>query len=244
MKPCSIVCVNSITCFVQSGATRRRFERMQQLNQVTLYSQRSHRDWSRASVNFETGERGSSRFDLTYGNLAVNHDGNWFEVRDARSMIIDLGAKQWGDFKETPSFFKGKKPRKPLPLSRPKVVDASADSKEISPYQQFVRVKAGHMYLMKVMKERKTTYIMFRVDSLIKEDNCVLSWKKVPPPVDEMEKGVAKSRDLGVERLCLPSFLPQLVKLLRHLSCVEMLCVLSRRGVNHRTIKDVTGKCG
>ena len=163
------------------------------LNQVTLYSQRSYRDWSRTSVNFDTGERGSASgrlagFDLTYGNLAVNNDGDWFEVRDPRSMIIDLGAKQWEDFKETPSFFKGKKPRKPLPLSKPKVVDASADSKEISPYQQFVHVKAGHMYLMKVVRERKTTYIMFRIDSLTKEDNCVLSWKKVPPPVDEMEK--------------------------------------------------------
>ena len=163
------------------------------LNQVTLYSKMGHNDWSRASFNFESGERGSpsartANYDLTYGTLAVGYDRDWFEVRDPRSMIIDLGAKQWGDFKETPSFFKGKKPRKPLPLSRPKVIDASADSKEISPYQQFVRVEAGHMYLMKVMRERKTIYIMFRVDSLSRVDNCVLSWKQVPPPRDDFEK--------------------------------------------------------
>lgn len=162
------------------------------LNQVTLYSKMGHNDWSRTSINFESGERGSpsrtANYDLTYGNLAVNYDADWFEVRDPRSMIIDLGAKQWGDFKETPSFFKGKKPRRPLPLSRPKVLDASAGVKEHSPYQQFVRVEAGHMYLMKVMRERKTIYVMFRVDSLSRVDNCVLSWKKVPPPHEDFEK--------------------------------------------------------
>jgi len=44
------------------------------------------------------------------------------------------------------------------------------------------------MYLMKVMRERKTIYVMFRVDSLSKEDNCVLSWKRVPPPPEDFEK--------------------------------------------------------
>lgn len=162
------------------------------LSQVTLYSKMGHNDWSRTSINFESGERGApsrtAKYDLTYGNLALNHNADWFEVRDPRSMIIDLGAKQWGDFKETPSFFKGKKPRKPLPLSQPKVLDGSAGVKEHSPYQQFVRVEAGHMYLMKVMRERKTFYIMFRVDSLSRVDNCVLSWKIVPPPRDDFEK--------------------------------------------------------
>lgn len=172
---------------------RRPDQDVSALYQVTLYSYRSYRDWSRTSVNFDTGERGSrsgnlAGFDLTYGNLAVDNNGDWFEVRDPRSMIIDLGWKQWGDFTETPSFFNGTKPRKPLPLSKPKVVDASGDSKEISPYQQFVRVKAGHMYLMKVVRGRKTTYLMLRIDSLVKEDNCVLSWKKVRPPFDELEK--------------------------------------------------------
>ena len=178
-----IVVALSITADGQDVAT---------LTQVTLYSKMGHNDWSRTSINFDSGERGSpsrtAKYDLTYGNLIVNNYPDWFEVRDPRSMIIDLGAKQWGDFKETPPFFKGKKPRRPLPLSRPKVVDGSAGSTEISPFQQFVRVQAGHMYLMKVMRERKTIYIMFRVDSLSKEDNCVLSWKRVPPPHEDFEK--------------------------------------------------------
>ena len=162
------------------------------LTQVTLYSYHRYLD-SRSSVNFDSGARGfksgqSADFDLTYGTLTVNNDNDWFEVRDARSMIVDLGAKQWGDFRETPSFFHGKKPRKPLPLSAPKVVDASAGSKEVSPYQQFVRVRVGHMYLMKVTRARTKIYVMFRVDNLTQKDNCLLSWKKVPPPAEDVEK--------------------------------------------------------
>lgn len=164
------------------------------LNQITLYSKMVHRDWSRSAVNFESGERGSptadtSGFDLIYGTLAVNHDGNWFEVIDGRSMIIDLGKKKWADFKQTPSFPKSKKPQKPRPLTGDvKEIDVSGGSKEVSPYQQYVYVKAGHMYLMKVVRDRKKTYVLFRVDILNSEDNCVLSWKKVAPPPDDIEK--------------------------------------------------------
>ena len=163
------------------------------LLQVTLYSKITHRNWSRSSVNFESGERGSptadaSGFDLIYGTLAINDDSNWFEVRDGRSMIYDLGKKQFSDFKETPSFPKSKKPQKPRPLTGDlKEVNASNGSKEISPYQQYVPVKAGHIYLMKVVRDRKKTYVMFRVDELISEDNCRLSWKKVPPPPQDIE---------------------------------------------------------
>lgn len=164
------------------------------LSTVTLFSKISHRDWSRSSVNFDSAQRGSptpdtSDFDLIYGTLAVNDDSDWFEVIDGRSMIIDLGAKRWSDFKTTPSFPKSKKPQKPRPLSgRVKEIDTSAGSKEVSPYQQFVRVKAGHMYLMKVVRDQKKIYVMFRVDNLVSEDNCLLSWKKVRAPVDDLER--------------------------------------------------------
>jgi hypothetical protein len=165
-----------------------------ELNTVTLFSKISHRDWSRSSVNFDSGQRGSptadiSGFDLVYGTLAVNDDSDWFEVIDGRSMIVDLGARQWSDFKATPSFPKSKKPQKPRPLSgNVKEIDTSGGSREVSPYQQFARVKAGHIYLMKVVRDRNKTYVMFRVDNLVSEDNCLLSWKKVAPPPDDLEK--------------------------------------------------------
>jgi hypothetical protein len=164
-------------------------QHVEEINQVILYSKIGHHDWSRAAVNFETGARGSpywklTDFDLIYGTMAVNGDSDWFMVANPKSMIVDLGVKQWGDFKETPAFFKDKKPRKPQPLDTPIEIDVSAGSKEVSPYKQVVRVQAGHMYLMKVMRERTATYVMFRVDNLLKQDNCLLTWRMVAPPDD------------------------------------------------------------
>jgi hypothetical protein len=161
-----------------------------QLQQITLYSKISYRDSTRSMVNFESAKRGTERwdqmldFDLIFGNLAVNYNSDWFEVSDPRSVIIDLGKKQWADIKKTPSLPPIKKPYRPLPLDAPKVLGGSVDS----PHRQFAQVKANHMYLMKVIRGRTKTYVMFRVDKLITQDNCVLSWKKVPPPADDIEK--------------------------------------------------------
>lgn len=163
------------------------------LTSATLYSRLVYHDRSPASVDFDSGQTVSAHlqgvpYDITYGSLAVNNDPDWFEVHDPRSTIVDLGAKQLGDFKETPSFPTSKSPGQPMPLKRPKVVDVSAGSKQVSPYQQFVPVKMGHVYLMKVWRERRKIYLLFRVDSLKKAESCRLSWKKVPPPVDDIER--------------------------------------------------------
>lgn len=157
-------------------------------------------DVTRSSVNFETGRRGYLRnedhtdFDLTYGGMEIQKDGkvypDWLRVTDSRSMIVDLGVKRWQDFPATPPFPKPKKSAPPLPLTkRPLVIDASAGSKEFSPYRQFVEVKPGHMYLMRLVHGRKVIYTMFRVESLKSRENCVLSWKLVQPPnIDDNEK--------------------------------------------------------
>src|SRR6185369_4859133 len=89
------------------------------LREVTLYyfQYPEQPDRSRSSVNFETGERGPDRsgsFDLRYGGMAIGTPGtpgkpgkflaDWLGVLDCRSMVVDLGAKQWQDFKTTPPF--------------------------------------------------------------------------------------------------------------------------------------------
>lgn len=163
---------------------------------VTLLLQTPARDsWEKATVSFQPKEiyDGSkephNEWDLLYGGLSYKGDANWLKVncdRHSWSRIRDLGEM---DFKNTPAFPNSRKPRKPLPLSgRVKEINSSAGSTEISPYQQFVPVKAGHIYLMKVVRERKKTYVMFRVDNLVSEDNCRLSWKKVAPPPADIEQ--------------------------------------------------------
>ena len=169
-------------------------QEIEALNQVTLYSRTGQGNLNQSSVNFETGARGSGitnpgAFDLIYGNLRVNDDNNWFEVSDPRSRIVDLGKQKWEHFKEAPSLPKSKHPQKPLPLSgNVKEVDASGGVKDVSPYQQFVRAKLDHMYLMKVVRDGKKTYVLFRVDALTKQENCNVSWRKVQPPPEDIEK--------------------------------------------------------
>ena len=180
------------------------------LNQVTLYwfspsdlidSQKM--DPSRSSVNFETGMRGSARtgaYDLRYGGMVIGTPhkqgepgkilADWLGVIDCRNMIVDLGAKQWRDFKETPPFPQPKTTVLPRPLDRPIcAVDTSAGRTDFSPYRQFVMGDPGHMYLMRILRERRVIYVMFRVESMVTRDNCVLSWKLVKPPnITEDEK--------------------------------------------------------
>ena len=92
-------------------------------------------------VNFETGKRGPLRgglpgdFDLKYGGMRIEKDGkvfpDWLSVADSRSMIVELGAKEWQDIKQTPPFPQPKKPLPPLSLSkRPIVINVSAGSKK------------------------------------------------------------------------------------------------------------------
>lgn len=171
-----------------------------ELKQVTLYNMaKPQHDESRSAINFETGERGLLRserltdFDLMYGGMIIEKDGqrlpDWFRVTDARSMIVDLGAKNWLDIRETPPFPTAGKSYRPPPLAnRPMVVDASAGSKEVSPYRQFIPVMSDHIYLMRLLHGSKVIYTMFRVESLDPEVSCVLSWKHVTPPKVDNEK--------------------------------------------------------
>ena len=168
------------------------------LSQVTLYwyspgpsIDAEKTDRSRSAVNFETGERGGAdgQYDLRYGGMVIRSPANgnlladWLGVLDCRSLIVDLGAKQWPNFKEAPPFPQPKTKAAPLPAgNRPAcAVD--------EPYRQFVEVNPGHMYLMRMWHGQKVSYVMFRVESFVSRDNCVLSWKLVKPPnVSDDEK--------------------------------------------------------
>jgi len=197
------VMISSILVFISLSVSARG-QAGAGLAQVTLYSVQGHnQDFTRSSVNFESGERGFrgtvAGFDLIYGNMTINYGKDWYRdwlvVRDSRSIVCDLGEKKWGDFRQTPSF-PWKNWRIPLPLNSPMVFDASAGKKvdtpngkeSVTPHRQSVMVRVGHMYLMRVNRGRGETYVMFRVESLTPGDNCVLAWKKVPPPEDDVEK--------------------------------------------------------
>ena len=173
------------------------------LQQVALYSFSSRTGESRSAVNFETGKRSEfnnfAGFHLSYGGVLIQEgakDGrpgkvhpDWLRVVDSRSMIVDLGARNWQDFRETPPFPKPKIAQPPPPLGpRPFVVEASAGSKDFSPYRQMVEVEPGHMYLVRVSDKSRIFYAMFRVESLDSRVSCVVSFKVVKPPNVDDEK--------------------------------------------------------
>lgn len=183
-----------------------------ELRQVTLYyfHHPDQPDHSRSAVNFETGDRGPSRsgsFDLRYGGMIIGMPSqhgkpgkflyDWLGVLDCRSMVVDLGAKQWQDFKETPPFPKPKTSEPPRPLAKPTcAIDASAGRTDVSPYRQFVVADPGHIYIMRLLRGSKVSYVMFRVESLNSKDNCVISWKMVKPPnVDNERDDLPRSKD-------------------------------------------------
>jgi len=171
------------------------------LREVTLYwYHRSDRlpfpaqpDDSRSSVNFETGERGPARgggaYDLRYGGMIIGAPGktgvflpDWLGGLDCRSMIVDLGAKTWQDFKETPPLPSPQYLTESQALAPCSVVIESSPGREISPYHQAVVAKPGHVYFIRLVNQNKVSYLMFRVESVHSRENCVISWKPVTPP--------------------------------------------------------------
>ena len=167
-------------------------------------------DQSRSAVNFETGERGIPRggsFDLRYGGVVIgeptqnNKPGkffpDWLNVLDCRSMVVDLGVKQWQDFKETPPFPQPKKLGPPRPLGEPIcAVDTSAGRTDFSPYRQMVEPKPGHVFLARLLRGKTVSYVMFRVESLNSRESCVISWKMVKPPnVDNERDDLPPAKD-------------------------------------------------
>jgi hypothetical protein len=184
------------------------------LREVTLYwyhaSDRifpAQPDSSRSALNFETGERGFVRagsYDLRYGGVIIGVPGkpgeflaDWLGVLDCRSMVVDLGAKQWQDFKKTPPFPKPKTLEPPRPLGQPTcAVDASAGRTDFSPYRQMVVPTPGHVYLARLLRGNKVSYVMFRVESLNSRESCVISWQMVRPPnVDNERDDLPRQKD-------------------------------------------------
>jgi hypothetical protein len=48
----------------------------------------------------------------------------------------------------------------------------------------FVKAVAGHMYVIRVVDDAHDFYVLFRVEALVRGDNCTISWKRIPPPAD------------------------------------------------------------
>jgi hypothetical protein len=68
------------------------------------------------------------------------------------------------------------KPRPVPPPRRPK----NDGVPKVDPV--FVKAQVGHMYVIRVVDGDEDFYVLFRVESLVRGDNCTITWKRVPAP--------------------------------------------------------------
>lgn len=48
----------------------------------------------------------------------------------------------------------------------------------------FVKAILGHIYVMRVVDNDSDFYVLFRVEALERGDNCTISWKRIPSPIE------------------------------------------------------------
>jgi hypothetical protein len=53
----------------------------------------------------------------------------------------------------------------------------------------FTKAAAGHLYVVHVVDEVSDFYVLFRVESLERGDNCTISWKLIPAPTPKTARG-------------------------------------------------------
>lgn len=56
----------------------------------------------------------------------------------------------------------------------------------------FAKAIPGHMYVLRVVDDVEDFYVLFRVESLVRGDNCTLTWKRVPAPEAQARPAVSK----------------------------------------------------
>lgn len=49
----------------------------------------------------------------------------------------------------------------------------------------FVKAIVGHMYVIRVVDNDSDFYVLFRVEEIVRGDNCTISWKRIPPPAED-----------------------------------------------------------
>jgi hypothetical protein len=56
----------------------------------------------------------------------------------------------------------------------------------------FVKAVAGHVYVIHVVDDSRDFYALVRVEALEKGDNCTVSWKLIPEPVNQSGKNASR----------------------------------------------------
>lgn len=158
--------------------------------QVTLFSRIKYEDElkgiGKSAFSFRHGVRSDAgpeithnEYELEYGNISLNGDADWFTVSmvtDDCSRIKDLGGMSWSDAFYVPVLPVSLEPHQGIRMP------AKGQPFEESSDGQVTRAAVGHMYVVHTKEGDRDLYSMFRVDELIPNERCTISWKLVPSP--------------------------------------------------------------
>jgi len=147
-------------------------------------------DEGKSCFNFKLGrlketvlkETKRNDYDLCYGFLAIA-DEDWFTLHfSARSVIKDIGERNWDD----PGTIPVLEPLPPFPKDQPRhiTIDASGDTHEAwaKTTKIFAKVVVGHMYVLHIKDDDDDFYVLFRVEELEQNKRCAISWRRIPSP--------------------------------------------------------------
>ena len=147
-------------------------------------------DEGKSCFNFKLGllketvlkETKKNEWDLAYGFLSIDGE-DWFTLHFAsRSVIQDLGERNW----DNPGTVPVLEPLPPFPKDKPReiTIDASADThgKWAKATHNMAKIFPGHMYALHVKNDADDFYVLFRVNDLEQNKRCTISWQRVPSP--------------------------------------------------------------
>ena len=161
------------------------------IQRATLYTRQDpkDKDYGKSSFSFQYGVRSDvgkevtkNDWDIKYGYTTINESSDYFSVTmvsNDRSRIKNLGKKNWSDLKQIPVLLANAGPYKGIrfPLN--------GESIEVTSERQIAKVIEGHMYLAHIKDNDTDLYVLLRVEELVPNDRCTISWKVVPSPEEK-----------------------------------------------------------
>lgn len=193
--------------FLGAGALLSARAQQPQPATATLFSVNKHQgEQLKYCINLKRAVNGVP-CDIAYGMLYAGDELDWFQsvnAPDSRSMIKDLGAKDWSTSFEVPvveplaKLKPGEQRHITIDTSGADGADgADADGvvrpKSSRPKRDgipkidpaFVKAVVGHVYVIHVVDDSRDFYALFRVDDLQRGDYCTVSWKLIQNPVNQ-----------------------------------------------------------
>lgn len=147
------------------------------------------KDYGKSSFSFQYGVRSDvgkeitkNDWDIKFGYTTINESSDYFGVTmlsSDRSRIKNLGKKNWSDLKQVPVLLANAGPYKGIrfPLN--------GESIEVTSEGQIAKVIEGHMYVAHIKDNDTDLYVLLRVEELVPNDRCTISWKVVPSPEEK-----------------------------------------------------------